>query len=110
MLFLAEVCADGDAPVAERGATVRRMREVTYRGISRTAVFDAGYGCNHDALFLFRVVGRKFDLLGQYQRADVQGRTSARWYWPRRSNFRPTTRNRNLSIIQISEPTQLLST
>ncbi|MDX3277380.1 bifunctional serine/threonine-protein kinase/ABC transporter substrate-binding protein [Streptomyces scabiei] len=71
MLFLAQACTDGDAPLTERGAVVRRMREVTYRGISRTAAFDAGYGYNHDALFLFRVVGRKFDFLGQYQQADV---------------------------------------
>lgn len=71
MLFLAEVCADGDAPVTDRGAVVRRLQEITYRGISRNIAFDPKYGYNRDALFLFRVVGREFDFLGQYQRADV---------------------------------------
>ncbi|QFR02007.1 ABC transporter substrate-binding protein [Streptomyces phaeolivaceus] len=71
VLFLAEVCGSGGSPLTERGAVVRRMREVTYKGISRTVAFSADYGYNHDALFLFRVVDRKFDFLGQYQRADV---------------------------------------
>jgi hypothetical protein len=47
------------------------MREVTCLGVSRTVAHTSGLGCNRDALFLFRVVGRKFDFLGQYQRADV---------------------------------------
>ncbi|WP_327725803.1 bifunctional serine/threonine-protein kinase/ABC transporter substrate-binding protein [Streptomyces europaeiscabiei] len=71
VLFLAEVCASGDSPLTERGAIVRRMREVAYKGISRTVAYTSANGYNHDALFLFRVVDREFDFLGQYQQADV---------------------------------------
>ncbi|MGJ5798623.1 bifunctional serine/threonine-protein kinase/ABC transporter substrate-binding protein [Streptomyces europaeiscabiei] len=71
VLFLAEVCASGDSPLTERGAIVRRMREVAYKGISRTVAYTSDNGYNHDALFLFRTVDREFDFLGQYQRADV---------------------------------------
>ena len=71
MLFLAKVCASGDAPLTERGAVVRRMREVAYKGISRTVAYTSDNGYNHDALFLFRVVDGEFDFLGQYQEADV---------------------------------------
>lgn len=71
MLFLAEAGAYGGSVRTERDAVVRRMREVTCLGVSRTVAHTSGLGCNRDALFLFRVVGRKFDFLGQYQRADV---------------------------------------
>ncbi|MFM9674460.1 bifunctional serine/threonine-protein kinase/ABC transporter substrate-binding protein [Streptomyces brasiliscabiei] len=85
VLFLAEACGGGDrdedgegggggsggSPLVERGAIVRRLPEVSYKGISRTVEFAAGFGYNHDALFLFRTVDREFDFLGQYQRADV---------------------------------------
>ncbi|HSX99946.1 MAG TPA: branched-chain amino acid ABC transporter substrate-binding protein, partial [Streptomyces sp.] len=71
VLFLAEACVGGDAALTERGAIVRRMREVTYRGVSRTVAYTSDLGYNHDALFLFRTVRREFDFLGQYQQADV---------------------------------------
>ncbi|MFE7836105.1 bifunctional serine/threonine-protein kinase/ABC transporter substrate-binding protein [Streptomyces sp. NPDC057474] len=71
VLFLAEVCASKDSPLTERGAVVRRMHEVAYKGISRTVAYTTDNGYNHDALFLFRATERKFDFLGQYQRADV---------------------------------------
>lgn len=71
VLFLAEACVSGDSPLTERGAIVRRMREVTYKGISRTVAYTSDNGYNHDALFLFRTVDREFDFLGQYQQADV---------------------------------------
>ncbi|WP_200307254.1 bifunctional serine/threonine-protein kinase/ABC transporter substrate-binding protein [Streptomyces adelaidensis] len=70
VLFLAEVCAGEDAPVTERGAIVRRMHEVRYKGITRTVAYTADQGYNSDALFLFRVVDGAFDFLGQYQRVN----------------------------------------
>ncbi|MEH0425525.1 bifunctional serine/threonine-protein kinase/ABC transporter substrate-binding protein [Streptomyces stelliscabiei] len=71
VLFLAKACVSGDSVLRERGAVVRRMREVTYKGVSRTVAYTPDLGYNHDALFLFRAVGREFDFLGQYQQADV---------------------------------------
>ncbi|MDX3643147.1 branched-chain amino acid ABC transporter substrate-binding protein, partial [Streptomyces sp. MB09-02B] len=71
VLFLAEACADGKAALRERGAIVRRMREVSYTGISRTVAYTPDNGYNHDALFLYRVAEGKFDFRGQYQRAKV---------------------------------------
>ncbi|MFF9038235.1 bifunctional serine/threonine-protein kinase/ABC transporter substrate-binding protein [Streptomyces sp. NPDC014892] len=71
VLFLAEACANGDAALRERGAIVRRMREVSYTGVSRTVAYTPDNGYNHDALFLYRVAEGEFDFLGQYQRADV---------------------------------------
>ncbi|MEE1829653.1 bifunctional serine/threonine-protein kinase/ABC transporter substrate-binding protein [Streptomyces sp. SP17KL33] len=71
VLFLAEACADGKAALRERGAIVRRMREVSYTGISRTVAYTPDNGYNHDAMFLYRVAEGEFDFLGQYQRAKV---------------------------------------
>ncbi|MDT0566006.1 bifunctional serine/threonine-protein kinase/ABC transporter substrate-binding protein [Streptomyces sp. DSM 3412] len=71
VLFLAEACTSGDAALRERGAIVRRMREVSYTGISRTVAYTSDNGYNHDAMFLFRATEGEFDFLGQYQRADV---------------------------------------
>ncbi|WP_215453513.1 bifunctional serine/threonine-protein kinase/ABC transporter substrate-binding protein [Streptomyces sp. ATCC 21386] len=71
VLFLAEACASGGTALRERGAIVRRMREVSYTGISRTVAYTADNGYNHDALFLYRVTGGEFDFRGQYQQADV---------------------------------------
>ena len=39
--------------------------------LHRTVAYTSDLGYNHDALFLFRAVGREFDFLGQYQKADV---------------------------------------
>lgn len=69
VLFLAEVCTRKGSPLAERGAIVRRMSGVDYRGISRTIKYTADKGYNSDALFLFRTVDGEFDFLGQYQEA-----------------------------------------
>jgi ABC-type branched-subunit amino acid transport system substrate-binding protein len=69
LLFLAEVCTRKGSPLAERGAIVRRMSGVDYRGISRTIKYTADKGYNSDALFLFRTVDGKFDFLGQYKEA-----------------------------------------
>ncbi|MFE7765819.1 ABC transporter substrate-binding protein [Streptomyces sp. NPDC057438] len=41
VLFLAEACVSGGAVLTERGAIVRRMREVTYKGVSRTVAHTA---------------------------------------------------------------------
>ncbi|MBD9723975.1 bifunctional serine/threonine-protein kinase/ABC transporter substrate-binding protein [Streptomyces caniscabiei] len=71
VLFLAEACTDGKSALRERGAIVRRMREVSYAGVSRTVAYTPDAGYNHDALFLYRVAEGKFDFLGQYQQAKV---------------------------------------
>lgn len=71
VLFLAKVCANEDSPLTERGAIVRRMHEVDYKGISRTVAYTTDKGYNSDALFLFRTVEGEFDFLGQYEEADV---------------------------------------
>ncbi|MGW0845462.1 bifunctional serine/threonine-protein kinase/ABC transporter substrate-binding protein [Streptomyces sp. NPDC002787] len=65
--FLAAVCASGDAPPRERGAVLRRMREVDHQGISRTIAYTSDQGYNSDGMFLFRVVDGEFGFLGQYQ-------------------------------------------
>ncbi|WTO80733.1 bifunctional serine/threonine-protein kinase/ABC transporter substrate-binding protein [Streptomyces sp. NBC_00210] len=69
VLFLAAVCTRNGSPLAERGAIVRRMHEVDYRGISRTIEYTTGKDYNSDAMFLFRTVDGEFDFLGQYEEA-----------------------------------------
>lgn len=69
VLFLAAVCTRKGSPLAERGAIVRRMHEVDYRGISRTIKYTTGKDYNSDAMFLFRTVDGEFDFLGQYKEA-----------------------------------------
>ncbi|MFI2349610.1 bifunctional serine/threonine-protein kinase/ABC transporter substrate-binding protein [Streptomyces sp. NPDC019443] len=69
VLFLAAVCTRNGSHLAERGAIVRRMHEVDYRGISRTIEYTTGKDYNSDAMFLFRTVDGEFDFLGQYREA-----------------------------------------
>ncbi|MFI1027008.1 bifunctional serine/threonine-protein kinase/ABC transporter substrate-binding protein [Streptomyces sp. NPDC020951] len=71
VMFLTAVCTKDGTAVRERGAIARRLREVTYTGVSRTLKFETGYGFNHDAMFVFQVVDGRFRYLGQYKDAAV---------------------------------------
>ncbi|MEV1069426.1 bifunctional serine/threonine-protein kinase/ABC transporter substrate-binding protein [Streptomyces sp. NPDC050263] len=71
VMFLTAVCTKDGSAVRERGAIARRLREVTYTGISRTLKFETGYGFNHDAMFVFQVADGRFRYLGQYKDAAV---------------------------------------
>jgi ABC-type branched-subunit amino acid transport system substrate-binding protein len=71
IMFLARVCATKDSFLTERGAIVRRIRDVDYKGISRTIAYTTDRGYSSDALYLFRAEDGKFDFLGQYLQAKV---------------------------------------
>ncbi|MGW1786387.1 bifunctional serine/threonine-protein kinase/ABC transporter substrate-binding protein [Streptomyces sp. NPDC002143] len=71
VMFLTAVCTKDGSAVRERGAIARRLREVTYAGVSRTLKFETGYGFNHDAMFVFQVADDRFRYLGQYKDAAV---------------------------------------
>ncbi|MFF6783342.1 ABC transporter substrate-binding protein [Streptomyces sp. NPDC012510] len=68
--FLARVCAGEVSPLTERGAIVRRMREVRHKGVSRTLAHTTDKGYDSDGMFLFRVVDGEFGFLGQYEKAQ----------------------------------------
>ncbi|URM90951.1 bifunctional serine/threonine-protein kinase/ABC transporter substrate-binding protein [Streptomyces sp. MRC013] len=76
VLFLAEAMTHGRTPVTDRGSIVWRVRDVHYRGITRTLSHPATGGGLYDGegLFLHRVSGGAFTFLGRH---DAVGAAAA---------------------------------
>ena len=73
LFFLAEAFSQLGEEAAERGALVRRLRSITYRGLAKTVEFQSPSGefIPDRGLFLYRVEDGRPHFLGPY--AEVTG-------------------------------------
>jgi eukaryotic-like serine/threonine-protein kinase len=73
LFFLAEAFSQLGEEAAERGALVRRLRSITYRGLAKTVEFQppSGEFIPDRGLFLYRVEDGRPHFLGPY--AEVTG-------------------------------------
>jgi ABC-type branched-subunit amino acid transport system substrate-binding protein len=72
LLFVAQSLHELGNAEADRGATVRRLRASTYKGIAKTITFDANTNVLHwvNGLFLHRVQNGAPHFLGRYDQVN----------------------------------------